>query len=120
MAHRPPRPPRQGSGPTSPDGSAADADVSCASAALPRCAWRNGVLARGERRVAEETPVALVYNASTYAVMMASPTDLEDFAVGFSLTEGLVGAASEIEGLEIVAGDLGIEARIWLGQARAA
>jgi FdhD protein len=46
--------------------------------------------------------------------MMATPSDVEDFAVGFSLTEGIVSRASDIAGLEILVEDLGIEARMWL------
>jgi FdhD protein len=85
-----------------------------------RLAWRDGRAGRGEREIARETPVALTYNASTYAVMMATPADLEDFAVGFSLTERIVDAAGDIEDLQIVASDLGVEARMWLGADRAA
>ena len=66
------------------------------------------------RAVPEEVPVALVYDGSTHAVMMASPTDLEDFAVGFSLTEGIVASAREITEIEIVEHAKGIEARMWL------
>jgi FdhD protein len=87
---------------------------------LPRAAWREGTVTSGERIVAEETPVALVYNASTYAVMMASPLDLEDFAVGFSLTEGVIARASEITAFEVARAEQGVEARIWLDPARAA
>jgi FdhD protein len=58
--------------------------------------------------------VALVHDASTTAVMMATPADLEDFAVGFSLTEGLVERPGQIRSVEIVETDLGIEARMWL------
>ena len=87
---------------------------------LARAAWRDGATVQGDRVVAEETPIALVYNASTYAVMMASPTNLEDFATGFSLTEGVITAALEIIGFETAHTDQGVEARIWLDPARAA
>ncbi|MBB4105378.1 formate dehydrogenase accessory sulfurtransferase FdhD [Allorhizobium borbori] len=64
--------------------------------------------------LAEEVPVALTYNGTTQAVMMASPLDLEDFLVGFSITEGLIADLSEIETLEIIAHEDGYEARGWL------
>ena len=66
------------------------------------------------RTVPAEVPVALVYDGSTHAVMMASPSDLEDFAVGFSLSEGIVANASEIASLDVVHQDKGIELRLWL------
>jgi FdhD protein len=72
----------------------------------------------GERALAEETPVAIVYDASTYAVMMATPCDLEDFAVGLSLTEGVIASPDEIEGVDTVFGELGVEARVWLKPGR--
>ena len=71
------------------------------------------------RHLPEETPVALVYQVTTQAVMMATPADLDDFAVGFSLSEGNVDAVSEIESLEILLHDGGIEARMWLSAAKA-
>jgi formate dehydrogenase accessory protein FdhD len=62
-----------------------------AAMSLPRLRWTiaQGVDA-GARVTAAETPVALVHDGSTTAVMMATPADLEDFAVGFSLSEGFV------------------------------
>ena len=70
------------------------------------------------RPLAEEVPVALVYNGTTQAVMMASPADLEDFAVGFTVTEGIA-APEEILELEIVDHGAGREARMWLPDAAA-
>lgn len=72
------------------------------------------------RALPEEAAVAMVYDGSTQAVLMATPRDLEDFAVGFSLTEGIVARAGEIESLEVVEQGPGIEVRMWLGADRAA
>jgi len=69
---------------------------------------------RDERAVAEECPVALVYDGTTIAVLMASPTDLADLAIGFSLTEGIVHDVNEIDELNVIAGADGIELRMWL------
>lgn len=79
-----------------------------------RTRWREGAVHVDTRVLAEETPVAIVYDASTYAVMMATPADLEDFALGLSLTEGVIASVSEVVGVEIVEGRAGIEARVWL------
>ncbi|AMO38262.1 formate dehydrogenase accessory sulfurtransferase FdhD [Thauera humireducens] len=62
----------------------------------------------------EETPVALVYNGISHAVMLATPSDLEDFAYGFSLTEGIVSRRQDIYGMDIVSVGQGIEVRIEL------
>jgi FdhD protein len=67
-----------------------------------------------ERTVAEECPVALVYDGTTVAVLMASPADLPDLATGFGLTEGIIRDIREIEELNVVAGADGIELRMWL------
>jgi len=68
----------------------------------------------------EETPVALVYGGSTEAVMMGTPADLEDFALGFSLTEGIVSGPCDISDLTITRSELGIELRMWLVAERSA
>jgi FdhD protein len=73
----------------------------------------------GDRALPEETPVAIVLNGTTQAVMMATPADLADFATGFALTEGLA-PLPEIGEIEIVEHGQGIECRLWLPPARAA
>ena len=87
---------------------------------VTRAAWAGGEPSSGTRVVPEETAVALTYNRTTHAVMMATPADLEDFAVGFSLTEGVVERLTEIEELSVVPGDNGIELRMWIGDDRGA
>lgn len=66
-------------------------------------------------RVIAETPVALVYNGISHVVMLATPTDLEDFALGFSLSEGLADSPRDIQDIEIVPVSAGIEVRIAIG-----
>lgn len=64
--------------------------------------------------LAEETPAALVYNGISHAVMMASPADLDDFALGFSVSEGIADSKEDVGTIESVAVDAGIEVRIEL------
>ena len=63
--------------------------------------WRDGVAEATDDRVAEERPVAMTYNGHAFAVMMATPHDLEDFALGFSLGEGLVRTPEQLLRVEI-------------------
>ena len=62
--------------------------------------------------LAEETPVAIVYNGVSHVVMMASPCDLEDFAKGFSITEGIIENVSDIYSIEVLKKENGIEINV--------
>jgi FdhD protein len=82
--------------------------------------WRdNGGFSTGDRAIPEETAIALSYEGGTYAVMMGTPTDLEDFAVGFSLSEGVIDSKDEIISLDVVELDDGIDVQMWLDTSRA-
>jgi FdhD protein len=87
---------------------------------VSRSIWRATGSVEGERAIPEETAVAFTFNTASYAVMMATPHDLEDFAVGFSLTEGVISTIDAIESIDIVAGEFGVELRIWLKAPQAA
>lgn len=68
--------------------------------------------------VAEEVPVALVYNGISHVVMMASPKDLTHFAMGFSLSEGIIDSPREIYGMDVVPSCNGLEVQIDLSSRR--
>ncbi len=74
--------------------------------------WRGGQARTQPDWVADEVPVALVFNGISHAVMMASPADLEDFALGFGLTEGLLADAGELYGVDVHTVPDGIEVRM--------
>lgn len=71
-----------------------------------------------EDDVAEEVPIALEYNGISHAVMLASPYDLEDFALGFSLSEGILKDRSELYECEIVPGAQGIQVQMQIATER--
>jgi formate dehydrogenase accessory protein FdhD len=71
-----------------------------------------------EDMVIEESPVALLYNGLPFAVMMATPVDLEDFALGFALCEGIVGNAGEFSLVDVVRDDAGVALHAAIPQVR--
>ncbi|MFZ5913509.1 MAG: formate dehydrogenase accessory sulfurtransferase FdhD [Pseudomonadota bacterium] len=81
--------------------------------------FRHGAFHAVSDRLAAETPVAIAYNCEPYAVMMATPADLEDFAYGFSLTEGIVADAGEILAVDQPLKDEGVSLLIEIPPARA-
>jgi FdhD protein len=74
---------------------------------------------RAFRTAPEEIATAFTFNGMTHAVMMATPSDFEDFAIGFALTEGLIDRPSDVLSLEVVPTPLGVELRLWLPPERA-
>ena len=82
--------------------------------------WRRQGAAEGKRIIPDETAVAFTYEGGSYAVMMATPQNLEDFALGFSFTEGLAASPADIRQLDVIEHDTGIELRMWLAEPRAA
>lgn len=80
--------------------------------------WRGDQHETVSDYVAEEVPVVLVYNGVSHVVMLATPTNLEDFALGFSVTEGIVGQAAEVLAARIYPRANGIEVQMQIPEAR--
>ena len=80
--------------------------------------WKDGSIVEASDCLAEEVPIALVYNGVSHAVMLATPQDLEDFALGFSLTEGILQHKSELYDVEIVEQTNGIELQLSIATER--
>ncbi len=79
---------------------------------------RNGMVRVGSRSVPEEVPIAFSYGGSTHAVMMGTPADLEDFAIGFSLTEGIIASMAEIEEITVLDEERGLDVQVRLADAK--
>jgi FdhD protein len=71
--------------------------------------WEGGTVSERAAHVVEETPVAIVYNNIPHVVMMATPADLEDFVLGFSITEELIRTPADLEEVRVVRYGQGIE-----------
>jgi FdhD protein len=80
--------------------------------------WVDGAVTRTTDFVTEEAPVALVYHGVPHVVMLASPADLEDYAVGFTVSEGLVASPREIQSVEVARGADSVEVRIGIAGER--
>ena len=81
--------------------------------------WRGPVHSRKEDCVAEEVPVVLVYNTLPHVVMLTTPLNLEDFALGFSLTEEIIRHPAELLAVKVVQRAKGVEVRITIPEQRA-
>ena len=80
--------------------------------------WTRGELTHTADQVAEERPIALVYHGVPHVVMLATPADLEDFAVGFTISEGLVARPEEIRSVEVTHGEEAADVKITVAWER--
>jgi FdhD protein len=80
--------------------------------------WKKGETLEAIDQVIEEIPVAMVYNGISHAVMLATPTSLKAFGLGFSLSEGILRSVNEVYGMEAVPGPEGIELQMTIAQER--
>jgi FdhD protein len=78
--------------------------------------WKNGTHQGRDDEVAAETPVALTFNKRSHVVMMTTPTALEDFAIGFSLTEGIINRPSDILEISVIERENGLEAAVTVSE----
>src|SRR5260370_25329823 len=79
---------------------------------------RDGAVIPRDSAIAAEVPVALAYNGVSHVVMMATPSDLADFAVGFSISEGILADRTELLGLDIEEGNARIPRNMTIAQHR--
>jgi formate dehydrogenase accessory protein FdhD len=79
--------------------------------------WSGGTVVDHSEQIVEETPVVIVYNAIPHVVMMATPANLEDFVLGFSVTEELIRAPSDLHAVSVVRYGQGIEVQATVDEA---
>lgn len=80
--------------------------------------WRGSTHSQTQDYIAEEVPVVLVYNTIPHVVMLTTPLNLEDFALGFSLTEDIIKHPSELQSVRVFQRSKGVEVRITIPEAR--
>ncbi|PBJ82316.1 sulfurtransferase FdhD [Lysobacteraceae bacterium NML93-0399] len=102
-----------------PADSTHDTDTPAGAVRRPVERWRDGAMRQVDDHVAEEVPVAFVYNDAPFAVMMATPADLEDFARGFALSEGIVESPDDVVVERVEQFIEGMEIRLRIPEARA-
>jgi formate dehydrogenase accessory protein FdhD len=102
----------------SAEGGQITGSAAAVSAEVPVERWTRGASSHTTDLVAEEMPVALVYHDVPHVVMLATPADLEDYAIGFTLSEGLVARADEIRGVEVVQGEASADVKITVAWER--
>ena len=98
--------------------SIADPGAGCVSRRIVRC--RQGAVEAEDDWIASEVPIALSYNGEAHVVMLATPMDLEEFALGFSLSEAIIAASDEVETITMQERLEGIEIDLRVAEARAA
>jgi FdhD protein len=82
--------------------------------------WRPTGMEHAQEELADEVPVAFVVNGEPFSVMLATPLDLEDFALGFCLTEGIIATASEFQGMDVEQDARGLSVYVSVPRERAA
>ncbi|OCW58170.1 formate dehydrogenase accessory sulfurtransferase FdhD [Hoeflea olei] len=92
-------------------------EAAASKATISRIAVRGGIATPGMRALPEEVPVALSFGGTTQAVMMATPNDLEDFGIGFALSEAIAHRPTDVMSLDIVEAEQGFDVQIQLDPA---
>lgn len=80
--------------------------------------WQGSVRTVQQDYIAEEAPVSLIYNGTPHVVMLVTPTNLEDFSLGFSITEGIIESPSELLSIHVYNRSNGIEVRLQIPESR--
>jgi len=83
---------------------------------VPIFSWKKGDQHRREDEVAAEVPIALTYNKRSHVVMMTTPAALDDFAMGFSLTEGIISHPSDVLDISVIEREKGLELAVMVNE----